>query len=158
MSLPPLHIFTQFLKSCSDLFSYNELNQVSLLTDAPAPPTKTADISTIGETTPTDTTVTSDSVPVDCTPIADEDNPCNQRTNENPEQLLVSRDSTELESSYDKALGELSVAGGEEADEGHTEGDGGKRGEGGDEEKIKDKRKPPPSSPAAKKRLVQRKM
>ena len=128
------------------------MKQVSLLTNTP--PSKTADISTIGENTPSVNLVSSSSAPADSTPITSGDNPCNQRTNESTDQLSVSHDSVdtaELESSYDKDLSEV---GGEGVCEGEGRREGGEAKGGGDEEeKTKDKRKPPPS-PATKKRLV----
>ena len=145
------------MKSCTDLFSVNEMNHVSLVTTTNVPPTTTAtsaDISTMDclDETPSTTSSPSSLSPGNHqttsinTDHQSDDNCSEHRTL--PIQVDAASESTDTEVNVDTSgdsllLGELMV--GEEMIE-----DGGGRGEGrekeggkdGGEEKVKERRKP----------------
>ena len=142
------------MKSCTDLFSFNEMNHVSLVTTANTPPTTTsADISTMDDETPPSSSSYSpgnrQATPTDDEPIGD-----SHRTLPNQIEASSEVEGTDTEVTVDTSgdsllLGELMV--GEEMIEESgggrgrgEEGGGGGGKDGGDEEKmVKETRKPP---------------
>lgn len=141
------------------MFVYNEINHVFLVTTNDNPAPQTADVSTISETTTSDSIADLNGAPVGNHGDTGKSDSFNQSANE-MEQLSVSQDTTdtsEIDSSYDRVLGELGTGdllvdleeGGVARGVAKELEEGGGKSEGG-EEKTQENRKPPPSTVAKK--------
>jgi hypothetical protein len=141
------------VKSCTDLFSFNEMNHVSLVTTANTPlpiTTTSADISTMDDEPPSSASPGNrQATPTSNEPIGD-----SHRTL--PCQIDAASESTDTEVNVDTSgdsllLGELMVGeemievggeGGRGEEGGGVSREGGKDG-GGEEKMVKETRKPP---------------
>ena len=133
------------MKSCTDLFQFNEMNHVSLVTNAPPTTTTTsADISTmdcLNETpSPSDSTPTG-TEHITCSSDVDEHRTLCSQVDIASKNQEGSGTILDVEGGFDSLLGELVV--GEEMTEDTTGGGGGGGGKDGEEGKTKERKKPP---------------